>query len=44
MEVDIFPRNISPRVNIITRQEFELAYNDIVIQLVSHYITDSLLS
>ena len=33
---DAFPKGISPKVNIIVRQEFELTYCDVTIYNVSH--------
>ena len=41
-KVQYFSKGISPKVNIITRLEFERAYYDVLIQHVSHYTTDSL--
>ena len=32
-----FPKGISPKVNVVARQEFELTYNDISVQHVSHF-------
>ena len=37
-----FPKGISPKVNVIARLEFELAYYDVVVQYVSHYATTTL--
>ena len=34
-----FPKDISPKVNKITRLEFELAYDDVTVQLVRHCTT-----
>ena len=34
-----FPKGVSPKVNVIARLEFELAYYDVTIQNVSHYTT-----
>ena len=34
-----FPKSISPKGDIITQMEFELAYYDVAVQYVSHYIT-----
>ena len=31
---------ISPKINIIARLEFELAYSDLAVQLFSHYTTE----
>ena len=36
-----FPRGISPKENVIARLEFELAYNDIVVQHVNHYTSET---
>ena len=39
-----FPRYISPKVNMIARLEFELAYFEVAVQYFIHYTTgDSLL-
>ena len=35
--VHTIPKDISSKVNIIARPEFELAYYDVTIQHVSHY-------
>ena len=34
-----FPKGICPRVNVIERMEFELAYNDSTVHDVNHYFT-----
>ena len=34
---DTFPKGVSPKVKIIARLEWELAYNDIAVQHVSHH-------
>ena len=34
-----YPKCISPKVNVIVRLRFELAYYDIAVQQVSHYAT-----
>ena len=34
-----FPKDINPKVNIIGRQEFELAYDKIAVRHVSHHAT-----
>ena len=34
---DTFPNGISPKVNIIARLEFELAYYDVTVQNFIHY-------
>ena len=34
-----FPKSISPKVNVIARLEFELAYYDVIVQHFSHYAT-----
>ena len=36
-----FPKGISPKVGVITRLEFELAYNDATVQFVSYYATET---
>ena len=33
-----FPKIISPKVNVIARVEFELAYYDVVVQHISHHV------
>ena len=37
--VHTFPKNISPNVSVMVRLEFELAYNNVTVQHVSHYAT-----
>ena len=37
--VHAFPKSIYLKVNVIARLTFELAYNDVVVQHVSHYTT-----
>ena len=37
-----FPWGISPNVNAIERLEFELAYNDVIVCLVSHHAMETL--
>ena len=32
-----FPKKINPKVNITKRLEFKFAYNDVIVQYVSHY-------
>ena len=32
-----FPKDMSPKVNVITQLEFELAYCDVTVQLDSHH-------
>ena len=34
--VHSLPKGISPKVNVISRIEFELAYSDVTVQHVSH--------
>ena len=41
-EVRIFPLGICPKVNVIAWLEFELAYNDVTAQHVSHNIMEPL--
>ena len=36
-EVHIFLKSINPKVNVMERLEFELAYFDITVEHVSHY-------
>ena len=38
----ICPKVISPKVNIILRLEFELAYNTVAVQDASHYFTETI--
>ena len=38
-DVHTFPKGISPKVNVIARLEFELAYYDVTVHYVSHYDT-----
>ena len=40
--VHAFPKSISPKVNVIARLEFELAYSEVAILNVNHYTTESL--
>ena len=40
--IHTFFKGISPKVNVIARLEFELAYYDIIVQHVSHYATGDL--
>ena len=35
--VDPFPRDFSPKENVLVRLEFELAYYDVIAQYVSHF-------
>ena len=35
--VRTFSLGITPKMNVVTRLEFELAYNVAAVQLVSHY-------
>ena len=44
MEEKRFHKGISPKVNVISRLEFEPAYFDVPIQHVSHYATRTLLT
>ena len=37
--VHTFLKRIKPKINLIVRLEFELAYYDIVVQHVNHYAT-----
>ena len=37
--VHTFPKDISPKVNVITWLEYELVYYDIAVQHVSRYTT-----
>ena len=39
---DTFRKGICPKVNVIARLEFELAYNDSAVQCFSHYTTKTL--
>ena len=36
MGVHTFPKGISSKVNVIARQEFKLAYYEVILQYVSH--------
>ena len=36
--VDTFPKGISPKVNAIAQLEFELVYEDVEVQGVTHYV------
>ena len=40
MEINTFPKDIDPKVNVIALLKFELAYNGVKIQHVSHYATE----
>ena len=40
-EVHTFPKDISPKMNVIERLEFELSYYDAAVHHVSHYTTGS---
>ena len=33
----LFPRVISPKVNVLARLDFEIAYYDVSVQPVNHY-------
>ena len=35
----MFSKGISPKESVIVRLEFELAYDDVIAQNVSHYTT-----
>ena len=37
--VHTFPKGICPKVNVIARLEFELAYNDSAVRRFNHYTT-----
>ena len=37
-----FPKNISSKVNVIARLEFELAYYDVVVNLVIYNVIETL--
>ena len=39
MGVHAFSKGISPKVNVIARLEFELAFYDVAVQNISHYAT-----
>ena len=36
MDVHTFLKNISPKMNVIIRGEFELAYQDVTVKHVNH--------
>ena len=36
-----FPKDINLKVNVLLRQEFELAYDDVTVKHVSHYATET---
>ena len=36
------PKGISPKVNVIARLDFELVYDNVSVQHVSHYTADIL--
>ena len=38
-----FPKGLSPKVNVITRLRFELVYNNVALQHVSHYATPTIM-
>ena len=40
-EFYIFPKNISSKMNIVARLDFEPAYNYVAVQHVSHYATET---
>ena len=40
--VHIFPKGIYPKVNVIERLEYELAYYDSAVQRFNHYATKTL--
>ena len=37
LNVHVFPKDISPKVNVIAQLEFELTYYDNTVQNISHY-------
>ena len=37
MGVHTFPKDISLKMNVIVRLEFELAYNNVAVQHIYHY-------
>ena len=41
-KVHTFPKGIIQKVNVIARPDFELTYNDVPVQHVSHYATETL--
>ena len=38
-EIIFFSKGISPKVNLILRLEFELAFSDVTVQRIHHYST-----
>ena len=40
--VHIFLLDIFPKLNVIVRLEFEIAYNDVIVQYVSNYTSEIL--
>ena len=40
MRVHTFPKDINPKVNLITCLEFKIAYYDVPDQHVNHYVTE----
>ena len=41
MSVHVFPKGIYPKVNVIVRLEFELAYYDSAVECFNHYTPDT---
>ena len=37
LEVHTFPKDINPKMNVIPRLEFKLAYSDVVVPRANHY-------
>ena len=40
MKIYTFPKDISPKMNVIAWLEFELADYDVAVQHISHYVTE----
>ena len=38
MEAHIFPKDFKPKVNTLARLEFELAFYDVTVQHINHYV------
>ena len=39
MDVHTYPKVISPKINVMARLEFELSYDDVEVQHMSHNAT-----
>ena len=43
MEVHTFPKDISPKVNVIVQLQFKFIYHNVTVQYIRHYATKNLM-